>query len=275
LSKDRIKKVKTKVSPVSLPLDASDVFQPPKWIIVALAGVLGINGWTITIGIPITVALSKGVNPTVLGIAILLSGSLFIVGLLLPYRVRNSRVLGGFVSVYKFHKMMRRIFWIAIAFNFTILLVVGFFVQIQSWVASFLYILLFGLFPYATRAFSSYWNEGRLSIRQFLLEKMSQIPDYSWLRIGLGRVEERLLATKGLAVPGNRLFYASSYAIFKGLPMDSTLESLAEWLNKPEGSDIHSLVEDLLKTSKECPRGAVFRVGPFVACSRVRKGFLA
>ena len=84
MSKDRIKKVKTKVSPVSLPLDASDVFQPPKWIIVALAGVLGINGWTITIGIPITVALSKGVNPTVLGIAILLSGSLFIVGLLLP-----------------------------------------------------------------------------------------------------------------------------------------------------------------------------------------------
>lgn len=127
----------------------------------------------------------------------------------------------------------------------------GYFVAIPLQVQNLLYIPFIALIPYYARVFSSYWNVGRLSIRQFLLEKSSQIPNYSWLRMGLGIVEERLLETKGLALPRNRLFHGSSYAIFKELPIDSTLESLAEWVNKPKASTAHSLVEELLKSSKQ------------------------
>ncbi len=88
-------------------------------------------------------------------------------------------------------------------------------------------------------------NEARLSILQFLRERNTGDPDYSWLRKGLRRVE-RNLPRFGISIPTDSLFLGCSYRILKGIGVETDLIPISDWVLNPTDRPVSAITRFLL-----------------------------
>ena len=95
-------------------------------------------------------------------------------------------------------------------------------------------------------------NEARLSILQFLRGSPTGNPDYSWLRRGLRRIENRIprIETIGVSVSRDSLFLGCRYRTFTGMPVDPDLMVLSDWVVNPAQS-VNPSIERLLRDARE------------------------
>lgn len=199
-----------------------------------------------------TVYTALNTHPINVLSGILISGVLIAVSLL-----RNRIVFWiarrGFFTTFRFDSLIRKIFYIAfvlIAFALYPLFFFGFvvipFVLVAPLAVPFFLALEFIVPPFVT-VFDSEWKIGKLALLQFLMETENDEPNEEWLRLGLRKVELRLLKF-GLFVPRNRLFFGYCFAQFQGdESVDSNVAILADWLVSPEADTVRPILRKILK----------------------------
>ena len=218
-------------------MDDSDIYEYSYLdtiLYMALGTSFGLIGFVlVSIGSGLFVALLV-YNPYVFLTVFLLSGALYgILAALRNWLVKRHFVNRNFVSAYDFRPIYQRglnalsiIFFIAGG----ILFLMPRYLLLSSIPFGMFYLV--GTPPIIVGRILTPKGEGRLSILQFLEEKDRTSPDFSWLRIGMRRVEDRL-QTFGISIYRNVLLLGCTFALFKDNNHEEDFDRLlllADWV---------------------------------------------
>ncbi len=235
------------VDPESVQIGDEDLFLVYKTGLFANGLILGSVGLVLSLGIVVGLGGVFGwVTASLLTAGFVLTG-------VLRNRLLQLQARRGFRPTFKFQRFVHSTFIVGLGLA---VFVVAFGSRLPASVSLLLYVpFLFSFtyyYPYFT-VFSSKERESKFLVLQFLKGLQNGKPEYIWLRRALGRVEGKV-ASLGLSIPRNRLFFGCSYAIFHKIPVESDLAPLGNWLDEARGVEITPSITSLLAYARRAEK---------------------